>query len=183
MIKHNGGGHHEWPSLRALDRLLEGLARITEWACHALLLVIVGVTVMQVALRFLLNRPTSWSEEVALLCLVWFGMLAVALGVREHGHIAITALRDALPRVPALALDILAELLVLAFALFLMIKGGDLVSLAGAQILPASQLPKLWLYLPASVGGALMALNALGNLLLGRWSPPVPEASPPEALT
>lgn len=169
------GGRHFLPPLRALDRLLEGLARLTELACHALLVVIVLVTVMQVALRFLLDSPTSWSEEVALLCLVWFGMLAVALGVREHGHIAITALRDALPRAPAAALDILAEGLVLLFAMFLTIRGGDLVSLAGAQLLPASQLPKLWLYLPASVGGGLMALNALGNLVLGRWSPRVPE--------
>lgn len=181
MTQTTGSGRHARPFLRALDSLLGRLALLTEWACHALLVVIVGVTVMQVALRFLLNRPTSWSEEVALLCLVWFGMLAVALGVREHGHIAITALRDALPRLPARAVDFLAESLVLVFALFLAVKGGDLVSLAGRQILPASQLPKLWLYLPAGIGGGLMALNAMGNLLLGRWSPPPPEAPPAEA--
>jgi len=76
---------------------LDGLNRLAALICHLLLVAITAVTVAQVFLRFALNSPTSWSEEIALLFLIWFGLLAVAVGIRRHEHVAITFLRDLLP--------------------------------------------------------------------------------------
>lgn len=146
--------------------LVDGLNRVAALCCHALLVVITTITVAQVFLRFALNRPTSWSEEIALLCLIWFGLLAVAVGIRRHEHVAITFLRDALPRPAATALDVAAQLAMGAFMFAVMFHGNALIALAGIQLLPASGLPKSLLYLPTLVGGALGTLNALANLLL-----------------
>ena len=52
---------------------IDGVNRLAAFACHFLLTIITLVTVLQVFLRFFLSRPTSWSEEIALLCLIWFG--------------------------------------------------------------------------------------------------------------
>mgnify|MGYP000497865198 CR=1 FL=1 len=145
---------------------VDALNRAAALLCHALLVVITTITVAQVFLRFALNRPTSWSEEIALLCLIWFGMLAVAVGIRRHEHVAITFLRDALPRPLAAALDVAAQLAMGAFMFTVAFYGHDLIALAGAQILPASSLPKSLLYLPAIAGGLLGTLNAIANLVL-----------------
>ena len=145
---------------------LDALNDLAALLCHALLVLITTITVARVFLRFVLNSPTSWSEEIALLCLIWFGMLAVAVGIRRHEHVAITFLRDALPPSLAAALDIAAQLAMGLFMFAVAFHGQDLVALAGVQILPASSLPKSLLYLPAVVGGALGALNALANLAL-----------------
>ena len=141
--------------------------RVAALACHLLLVAITAITVMQVFLRFVLNSPTSWSEEIALLGLIWFGLLSVAVGIRRHQHVAITFLRDALPGPLARMLDVVAQLLMGGFMFAVAFNGEDLVALAGAQLLPASSLPKTLLYLPTIVGGALGALNALANLVLG----------------
>jgi hypothetical protein len=58
---------------------LDGLNRLAALACHLLLVAITMDTVAQVFLRLLLNSPTRWSEEIALLFLIWFGLLAVAV--------------------------------------------------------------------------------------------------------
>lgn len=150
---------------------LDAVNRLAAMICHALLVVICAVTVAQVFLRYALNSPTSWSEEVALLCLIWFGLLAVAVGVRRHEHVAITFLRDLLPGPLALALDYLAQISMAVFMFVVMYFSRDLIALAGVQVLPASGLSKSLLYLPASLGGGLGLLNALGNIVLRSLNP------------
>ncbi|MCZ0964029.1 TRAP transporter small permease [Paracoccus benzoatiresistens] len=125
-----------------------------------------AITVMQVFLRFVMNSPTSWSEEIALLCLIWFGFLAVAVGIRRHEHVAITFLRDLLPLPLALALDYLAQLTMAGFMLVVVLYGMDLITLAGVQVLPASGWAKNLLYYPAAAGGCLGVVNALANIVL-----------------
>jgi len=151
---------------RQFARFVDGLNVVASWVCHGLLVVITSITCLQVFLRFVMNRPTSWSEEVALLCLIWFGMLAIAIGIRRHEHVAISFFRDLLPYPLALTLDFSAQLLTAAFMLVVAVYGQDLVALAGAQLLPASSLSKWWLYAPTVVGGALGAFNAISNVIL-----------------
>lgn len=134
--------------------------------CALLLIAITGVTAMQVFLRYALNAPTSWSEEVALLLLIWFGLIAVAIGIRRNEHLAITFLRDRMPQPLARALDYGAQVGMLVFMGVVLWFGQDLIALAGRQLMPASGLPKGWLYIPALVGGGLGVVNALANLLL-----------------
>ncbi len=151
---------------RAAARAVDGLNQGAALICHALLVVITGITVMQVVLRYFFNSPTSWSEEIALFCLIWFGLLAVAVGIRRHEHVAITFLRDLCPRSIASLLDYAAQLAMAVFMFVVMFFGQDLVALAGSQVLPASGLPKSLLYFPTIAAGALGLINALLNIVL-----------------
>jgi len=157
-----------------LAQTIDGLNRLAALACHGLLVAITLVTVAQVFLRFVLNSPTSWSEEIALLFLIWFGLLAVAVGIRRHEHVAITFLRDLLPLPLALALDYLAQLAMAGFMFTVMYYGADLIALTGVQVLPATGLPKSLLYFPAIAGGLLGIVNALANMILRDVSLPDP---------
>ncbi|MTI18959.1 TRAP transporter small permease [Rhodobacteraceae bacterium RKSG542] len=151
--------------MKALQRTLKLIDTIMEWTCHALLTGILAVTVMQVFLRFIVNNPTSWSEEVALLMLIWFGLIGCGIMVGRNGHIAITYFRDILPRGNGIYLDLFADVAVLVFSLFLVSVSGDLIKLVGYQIMPASGLSRAWLYWPVAAGGCLMVLNGTVNLL------------------
>ncbi len=150
-----------------LARVVDGINLLAQFICYRLLEIIVFVIVMQVVLRFVFNSPTKWSEEAAMISLVWFGMLAVAIGVRRHRHIAITFFRDLLPPRGALVLDIFAQIIILTFAMILIFNGSELMAITGKARLPASQIPKFLLYMSAMAGGGLMALNALTNLVAG----------------
>lgn len=160
---------------RQLSAIVDGINLLAQFICYRLLELIVIVTVMQVVLRFVFNSPTKWSEEVAMICLVWFGMIAVAIGVRRHSHISIMFLRDRLPDKGRMLLDAIAQIAILAFSVVLISKGWDLVGIAGKTRLPASQIPKSLLYFSAMTGGGLMCLNAIANLVVGPLSAPDPE--------
>ncbi len=134
--------------------------------CNSLLGIITVVTVLQVVLRYAFDRPISWSEEIALFAMVWFGFLSLAIGIWRHEHIAITYFRDLLPRAVAITLDNVSQVFMVFLMAVICVNGWALVDMVGQQLLPASKLPKFWLYAPTIVGGALGTLNGLVNLWL-----------------
>jgi TRAP-type C4-dicarboxylate transport system permease small subunit len=63
-------------------------------ACAGLLLVMLGSIGGQVFMRYVLNAPWHWSEELARYSMVWMAMLGAALAARHRMQIA---LNDLLP--------------------------------------------------------------------------------------
>ncbi len=147
----------------------EWINKLTEWFCYLLLTVLLGIVFIQVFLRYVFRSPVSWSEEVALLLLVWFGMLSVAVAIYRHTHMAISVIWDRLRPSLQLLTNIAVEFLILFFALNISINAGLLIDIVGDQTLSASGIPRSWLYYPLQAGGGLMAINAIGNLLLDHF--------------
>lgn len=161
--------------MSGVARLVEGLNRVMAGICHVILVVIVCVIVGQVFLRYFMRSPTSWSEELALLLLIWYGMIAVGIAVGTHGHIAIMTIRNLFPPMARHGIDLLAQALIFVFALAVLWRSFDLIALSGRQMMPALRISRGWMYYPAALGAGLMALNALANIVLGRMSAPDPE--------
>ncbi|MGE0315183.1 MAG: TRAP transporter small permease [Lautropia sp.] len=100
-------------ALRLLDRHLEegiACACIGAIACFVFL---------QVILRYGFGTALTWTEELSGFAMAWAVYMGAALAVRERFHIRIMAGVVALPRPAALALVILADLVWLAYNLFM----------------------------------------------------------------
>lgn len=72
------------------------LARIGHWiemaliaVCAVLLCFLVVSVFLEVLIRYVIHAPTAWTEEVARFILVWFGLLAAAVGARRGMHFAV----------------------------------------------------------------------------------------------
>ena len=57
--------------------------------CGILLCVMAASVFFEVLIRYVIQRPTAWTEEVAQFILVWYGLLAAAVGARKGVHFAI----------------------------------------------------------------------------------------------
>lgn len=102
---------------------------------------IVGVGMLQVFCRYVLNRPLVWPEEVSRLLLVWLTYLG-ALALPEAGrHVAVSVLYDRMPPSLRRGADVLADLLGIAFFAALAVGGLGLVVVVRGVLLPALQLP------------------------------------------
>lgn len=67
-------------------------------ACAALG-ILIFVTVAGVAMRYIINQPFGWMEEVQLWCLVWVVFMGGSAVARHSGHIAIDAFIGLFPAV------------------------------------------------------------------------------------
>ena len=79
-------------------RGLLGVRRVELVAGCAALILIVGVICVQVAMRYLLNRPTAWAEDVATFLFIWATFLGAAVGLKDLRHVKIDTFLDRLPR-------------------------------------------------------------------------------------
>src|SRR3984893_429901 len=57
--------------------------------CGILLCIMASSVFFEVLIRYVISAPTSWTEEVAQFVLVWYGLLAAAVGARKGIHFAI----------------------------------------------------------------------------------------------
>jgi TRAP-type C4-dicarboxylate transport system, small permease component len=69
-------------SASPLHLLSDGVNKVTEGALFASLLVLVGVTFLQVVFRFFFTALT-WSEELSSFLLVWVSLLGTAVAFKR----------------------------------------------------------------------------------------------------
>lgn len=142
-----------------LDRLI---LFITSFA---LMLLVVTVT-WQVFSRYVLNDPSSWTDELARYTMVWLGLLGASYLFGVKGHLAITLLDTHLKGKAHTALHLLINAISAAFVSLAMLKGGiALMGRTTQQLSPALQLPMSNVYaiLPISAVIILiyLALNTV----------------------
>jgi len=155
---------------RYLHQFLESINHFIESLCSLLLATMVLLIVVGVGFRYLLESPISWSEEVAIVILVWFGWLSVATAVYRHSHMAIDVIYDHLPTSGKYWLNIIIQFLITLFAVNIMLNSGLLVAMVDEQTLPASGILRSCLYFAPMIAMALMTINSIGNLLLDRFA-------------
>jgi len=131
----------------------------------ALMLLVVTVT-WQVFSRYVLNDPSSWTDELARYTMVWLGLLGASYLFGIKGHLAITLLDSALKGKANIALQLLINGISFAFVSLAMLKGGmALMGRTTQQLSPALQLPMSTVYsiLPISAVIILiyLALNTI----------------------
>jgi TRAP-type C4-dicarboxylate transport system permease small subunit len=145
-----------------------------EWLLVALTSFMVVNVLWQVASRFLLNNPSSFTEEVARYLLVWVGLLGAAYAVGKRIHLAIDLLPSKLEGRRSAVLELFIEICIFAFSALVLVGGGSglvWLTLDLGQTSAALQVPLGLVYLALPLSGLLMmyyagihAVAALGGL-------------------
>ena len=127
--------------------------KTVEYLSMALLVLMTLIVAWVVFSRYFLNRTPAWGEESALLCMVWFGFLCMALGVRDDRHIAIQVIDKLLTPTGKRLLVIFGRILILGFALFMIIEGITMSQVATRNYMLGLKINSSFLYIPVILGG------------------------------
>ncbi len=139
--------------------------RILAVATAVLFATLVIVVTWQVVSRLVLNSPSTWSEELAKYCFVWLSLIAAALVFGERGHIAVTFVVDKFPRGARKVIAVLIQVLIAAFAVFVLIWGGiGAAQNTWLQNLTALPLQIGHMYIVMPIAGAFILFYALYNI-------------------
>jgi TRAP-type C4-dicarboxylate transport system permease small subunit len=140
--------------------------RTLEWITGTLFLVMVAVTMWQVISRYILNSPSSVTEEFLKFALIWLSMLSAAYVVGKKKHIAFTLLSDRFKDNKKLSIDIVIQTGFLFFSGIIMLYGGArAISITMAQLSPSLHLPMGLVYLSLPVSGALGLFYSIQNII------------------
>lgn len=141
---------------------------VVERALAALLVVLMAAAVAnvlwQVASRFVLGSPSSFTDELARYLLVWIGLLGAAHAAGQRLHLAVDVLPARLGGRRREALGVLAQACAALFAVAALVVGGSrLVALTWEldQRSAALGIPLGVVYAALPVSGALIAFHSV----------------------
>ena len=74
------------------------LKNLDDWLANLFTVAIVVITILAVFMRYILNDPLQWIEEVLITLYLWAIMLGAVSAMKMRGHVSIDALVVALPK-------------------------------------------------------------------------------------
>lgn len=134
----------------------------------ATLAVVVGITLLQIGLRYFANAPLVWSEELAKLLIVWIAFVGAAAVCWDGRHLNVDVFYLKLPPAIKNVVRWLNAAISIGFLAILGWTSVKLVRIENMQDLSALPLPAGVVRLAATVGAALMIAAILGRIFYAR---------------
>jgi TRAP-type C4-dicarboxylate transport system permease small subunit len=159
--------------------LFAAIDRTIEWIVAAIFAGMVLVGSWQVFSRFVLNATPSWSEELQIFGHIWLVFLAIPIAYRRGAHITVEAIRRVLAPWMNKALDLLNELLWVAFAVATAYYSYRVSRVTGNSVSPGLEIPMSYPYYGMILGSSYLLLVVVRRLC-GELPSPDPDELPPE---
>jgi TRAP-type C4-dicarboxylate transport system permease small subunit len=96
-----------------------------EWMLVFLMSVLVLDVLWQVASRYVMNSPSSYTDELAGFLLIWVGLFGAAYVAGKREHLAIDLLLQRSSHRRKRKLEIVISVIVILFAIVVMVIGGS----------------------------------------------------------
>lgn len=129
-------------------------------ACISLVALII-ITFFGVLMRYFVNKPFVWQEEVQLWCFVWVIFFGASAAFRSEGHIAIDILVDSLPQGTQKVIEVFNYFVVMFILVYLTIHGSNLISqmINTERVSSVLRVPYYIIYSAFPIGCVLMMIN------------------------
>ncbi len=151
------------------NRFFDPIDRGVDLLVAAILALILGIALLQVFNRYVLNASLSWSEEAQIFGHIWIVFLGIPIAYRKGAHLYVETFCDKLPPKGRTVFNLLVELLWAAFAVSLLVLGYMVARVAHLQETPGLEWPMSFPYAGMVVGGAYLLLSVLRRIGTLAW--------------
>ena len=163
-----------------LNRIKLAVDRTIAAFSVVVMIALVFCVVWQVFSRYVLNQPSTLTDELARFLMIWVGLLGAAYTVGAQRHLAIDLLAMTLKPRKQTLLSVVINLLIFLFSGAVIVTGGlKLIAktLATSQVSAAMQIPMGYVYLILPLTGIIMMFYALWFITNGLRSLKQPEGA------
>ncbi len=122
----------------------------------------------QVFSRYIIRIPSSFTDELSRFLLIWIGLLGASYATGKKMHLTIDLLPSMLKGKKKERLDLIINILVITFALFVMAIGGIrlvYITLTLGQTSSALEIPLGYIYSVIPLSGALIMFYSIMNII------------------
>lgn len=142
-----------------ITRILNGLAGIS-------FLAMVLLTCWQVLTRYVLQNPSTWSEELVGYLFSWMSLLGASLVTCERGHMNIPIIVERFSEPIQKLLNCLGEVIAFLFSAIILVFGGaQITTLAMGQMTSSLGVPIGIFYIVLPLCGVLNMIYTVLNII------------------
>ena len=149
-------------------KLREKFDRIIEKFLVLLMSLLVIDVLWQVFSRYVLNSPSSFTDELAGFLLIWVGLFGAAYVTGKNEHLAIDLLLNKLTGGGKRKLETLINLVIILFSFFVLIIGGMWLVYSRFMLevkSAALQIPLGYVYIVLPLSGLMILFYSVDNLI------------------
>nr|WP_295270103.1 TRAP transporter small permease [uncultured Blautia sp.] len=152
--------------METLHKIRKGMNTVVSTICIVLFAVMVVVGTYQIITRFIFNSPSTVSEELLTYTFAWMAIFSSAYVFGKRDHMRMTFVADKLPKEQRKILEIVIELLVIAFAVIVLIYGGfTIMGLTMTQKTASLGVMMGVVYAVVPICGILIAIYGVLNVI------------------
>lgn len=141
------------------------LDKILSAVCAALMAFMSVLVVYQVFTRYVLNNPSTFSEDLLTYVFVWMSLFSTALVFGEREHMSLSIFSDRLKGKYRIFLSVATELIIMVITYIVFINGGRAFMNVGAtQISPTLHIPMICVYAIMPVCGIIIIVYCILNM-------------------
>ncbi len=141
------------------------LKTLDDWLAKLFTLAIVVITILAVFMRYVLNDPLQWIEEVLIALYLWSIMFGAVSAMKARGHVSIDVLVVALPKPVQRYVGYLNDVIGIVVLVTFGWLGLELSLAAGDKITPILGFKYTYIDLAVPVGAFWMAFYLLLHLV------------------
>ena len=152
--------------METLHKIRKGMNAVVSTICIILFAVMVVVGTYQIITRFVFNNPSTISEELLTYTFAWMAIFSSAYVFGKRDHMRMTFVADKLPKEQRKILEIIIELLIIAFAVIVLVYGGfTIMGLTMTQKTASLGVMMGVIYAVVPISGILIAIYGVLNVI------------------
>lgn len=147
-------------------KLIYGYNRLEEYLLCGSLAFTTLVVFVQIIMRKVFNNSLTWSEELTRYVFIWQIWMGVSIAQRDKQHIKVELLKSLVKNKKVTSIvNAFATLILIAFNVFLVINGSELVNqmIARGNVSGAMRLPMWIVYSVLPISAFILSLRLIGQ--------------------
>lgn len=151
--------------MKMIDRFFRHFMNVCIWIAKLLLLAMTILVCISVLYRYILNRGITWSDEVSMLLMVWFGFISIAYGVKQKLHLSVELIYNFLPASVQRICSKVTMAIVSVLGILMAVYGVLLMQSTMHNVMTATRWPSATLYAVVPISGILIAYFAFAQCI------------------
>jgi len=153
--------------MKILFKLRQYLIKVLEFVVIVITALLVMDVTWQVFTRFILKTPSTWTEELATMLLMWMALLGAGVAFHRKGHLGVDYFVNKLSPQYKTAVELIVYLVIACFAIIVMYGGYRIVAftLLTNQLSAALQIKMGYVYLSLPISGFFIFILSLETVL------------------
>ncbi|MDR3170369.1 MAG: TRAP transporter small permease [Treponema sp.] len=147
--------------MKTYKKIIRMICTVFEIVAAVSLGAMVVVVSIHIIMRYFFHNAPGWGEEMARQFMILFCFIAMALGVRDKLHIALTIVADRVLKNFRLPLEILGKVLIFVLGIMMSSFMGPYFTKLKFNRLPGTGIPVGYQYVFPTMVGVLMSLIAV----------------------
>jgi TRAP-type C4-dicarboxylate transport system permease small subunit len=147
------------------------LSNLDDILASICMVIVIGVTVLGVFMRYVVKSPLMWIEEVSMFFFVWLALLGSASATKTGGHVSIDVIVEKMSGNARKIVDMIVAAVVIV-TLAIIIKNGLALALqARMKVTPILRVPYTYIDIAIPIGLAWMLIYYVKQTLLKMKAP------------